>query len=50
MFVKETVILFTEPDLACVSSTIVRELQYFGRDIKEFVPEGLDVEINDQSH
>ena len=46
----ETVILFTEPDLACVSSTIVRELQYFGRDIKEFVPEGLDVEINDQSH
>ena len=46
----ETVILFTEPDLACVSSTIVRELQYFGRDIKEFGPEGLDVEINDQSH
>lgn len=43
----ETVILFTEPDLACVSSTIVRELQYFGRDIREFVPEGLDVETED---
>lgn len=43
----ETVILFTEPDLACVSSTIVRELQYFGRDIREFVPEGLDVDMED---
>ena len=40
----ETVILFTEPDLACVSSTIVRELMHFGRDITEFLPEGFSIE------
>lgn len=40
----ETVILFTEPDLACISSTIVRELMHFGRDITEFLPEGFIIE------
>lgn len=40
----ETVILFTEPDLACISSTIVRELMHFGRDITEFLPEGFTIE------
>ena len=40
----ETVILFTEPDLACISSTIVRELMHFGRDITEFLPEGFSIE------
>ena len=40
----KTVILFTEPDLACISSTIVRELMHFGRDITEFLPEGFSIE------
>ena len=40
----ETVILFTEPELACISSTIVRELMHFGRDITEFLPEGVTIE------
>lgn len=40
----ETVILFTEPELACISSTIVRELMHFGRDITEFLPEGFIIE------
>lgn len=40
----ETVILFTEPELACISSTIVRELMHFGRDITEFLPEGFTIE------
>lgn len=39
----ETVILFTEPELACISSTIVRELMHFGRDITEFLPEGFTI-------
>lgn len=34
----ETVLLFTEPQLQSVSSTLVRELQYFGHDVSQFVP------------
>ena len=34
----ETVLLFAEPGLESVSSTLVRELRYFGRDIDEFLP------------
>ena len=37
----ETILLFTEPELTCVSSTIVRELLSFGKDISQFVPEGM---------
>lgn len=37
----ETFILFTEPELTHVSSTIVRELLSFGHDVSQFVPEGL---------
>ena len=37
----ETLLLFTEPELTCVSSTIVRELLSFGKDISQFVPEGM---------
>lgn len=35
----ETVILIAEPDLAMVSSSMVRELQSHGCDISEFLPE-----------
>jgi pantetheine-phosphate adenylyltransferase len=34
----ETVLLITTPSLAHISSTIVRELHKFGKDISEFVP------------
>ncbi len=34
----ETVLLFTEPELACVSSSVVRELLSYNKDIKEFLP------------
>lgn len=37
----ETFILFTEPELTHISSTIVRELLQFGHDVSQFVPEGM---------
>lgn len=37
----ETVCLFAEPHLAALSSSVVRELAHFGKDITPFLPEGL---------
>lgn len=37
----ETILLFTEPELTCVSSTIVRELLQYNKDVSQFIPEGL---------
>ena len=37
----ETILLFADPQLSAVSSSIVRELAHFGKDIKPFMPEGL---------
>lgn len=34
----ETVILLTRPELSAVSSSLVRELEHFGRDVSEFIP------------
>lgn len=34
----ETVVLFARPELASLSSSVVRELQYFGHDITPFLP------------
>ncbi|MBR1394554.1 MAG: pantetheine-phosphate adenylyltransferase [Prevotella sp.] len=34
----ETILLYTEPELASVSSTAVRELSHFGVDVSEFLP------------
>ncbi len=39
----ETILLFTEPELTCVSSTIVRELLSFQKDITSFLPEGMQI-------
>lgn len=36
----ETVVLMARPELACLSSSTVRELLHFGRDITEWLPEG----------
>ncbi len=37
----ETILLFTEPELTCISSTIVRELLHYNKDISNFIPEGI---------
>lgn len=34
----ETVMFFTAPELACVSSSSVRELMAFGKDVSKFLP------------
>lgn len=35
----ETLLLYAEPQFACVSSSLVRELMHFGKDAKEFLPQ-----------
>ena len=40
----ETILLFTEPELTSVSSTIVRELLHYGKDVSEFLPQGIKME------
>lgn len=39
----ETLVLFTEPELTHISSTIVRELLRYKHDISKFVPEGIGI-------
>ena len=38
----DTILLFADPQLSSVSSSVVRELAHFGKDIRPFLPEGLD--------
>ena len=38
----DTILLFAEPQYASVSSSLVRELQHFGRDVSEFLPKKQD--------
>ena len=35
----DTVLLPARPELACISSSVVRELAHFGQDVREFLPE-----------
>ena len=39
----ETIFLFTEPELSSVSSSVVRELLHYGKDVSMFLPEGLEI-------
>ena len=39
----ETIFLFTEPELTSISSSIVRELMKYGKDITQFLPKGMNV-------
>lgn len=41
----ETILLFTEPALTSVSSSIARELLSYGKDITPFLPEGMKLDI-----
>ena len=38
----DTVVLFAAPHLAAISSSLVRELAHFGKDIREFLPQGYE--------
>lgn len=42
----ETLILFTEPEYAAISSSVVRELYRYGKDISSFIPFGIDLLID----
>lgn len=35
----ETVVLFARPELSVISSSLLRELAHYGRDISRFLPE-----------
>ncbi|MCC8145731.1 MAG: pantetheine-phosphate adenylyltransferase [Bacteroidales bacterium] len=39
----ETFVLFTEPEHTHISSSIVRELLCYGKDVADFVPKGLGI-------
>jgi pantetheine-phosphate adenylyltransferase len=39
----ETVLLFTEPQHSAVSSTIVRDLLNYGKEVAEFLPPGVEL-------
>lgn len=39
----ETFVLFTEPSLTHISSTLVRELMHYGHDVSDFIPKGLKI-------
>ena len=36
--------ILTEPELTSISSTIVRELLQFGKDVTPFLPEGMKID------
>ncbi len=38
----ETVLLFTEPEFQSISSSVVRELMAFGKDVSEFLPQAVE--------
>lgn len=40
----ETILLFTEPELTSISSTVVRELLQFGKDVTPFLPQGMKID------
>ena len=39
----ETIFLFTEPELSTVSSSVVRELLRYGKDVSAFLPKGMEI-------
>lgn len=43
----ETIFLMTKPDDAAISSSLVREILSFGRDVSQFIPEEITININD---
>lgn len=46
----ETIILFTQPELASLSSSVVRELAHFGHPIEEWLPNGLHYNLTNNGN
>ena len=44
----ETVVLLADPTISGISSSVVRELHHFGRDITKWLPQGLNYKIDKQ--
>ena len=44
----ETVVLLADPTISGISSSVVRELHHFGRDITTWLPQGLNYKIDKQ--
>ena len=44
----DTLILFSEPQYSSISSSMVRELMHFGRDVSEFLPGTKDKSTRDK--
>lgn len=40
----ETILLFSDPKLSYISSSMVRELMHYGSDVSQFLPRGLQIE------
>ena len=43
----ETVILLADPNISGISSSVVRELHHFGRDITPWLPQGINYKYNE---
>lgn len=41
----ETILLYTDPELAFVSSTMVREMMKYGKDISPYIPAGMKLDL-----
>lgn len=41
----ETILLYTDPELAFVSSTVVREMMKYGKDISPYIPVGMKLDL-----
>ncbi len=41
----ETILLYTDPELALVSSTVVREMLKYGKDISRYMPVGMNLDL-----
>lgn len=39
----DTVFLFTEPEYSAISSSVVRELLHYGKDVSTFLPKGMKI-------
>ena len=39
----DTVFLVTEPEYSAISSSVVRELLHYGKDVSAFLPEGMEI-------
>ena len=46
----ETLILFTDPEHASISSSVVRDIVHHGGDVSRFVPDAVDLRAGESQH